>query len=89
MARGKRREAIFMDDDDRRFFLHPLAQACERTGWRVHAWVLMGEPLPSLHRDAGAQSVSRHEGREQRVTPVIEEIAEAELIGRRAGTRSV
>ena len=31
-----------MDDDDRRFFLHTLAQACERTGWRVHAWVLMG-----------------------------------------------
>lgn len=42
MARGNRREAIFHDDDDRRFFLHTLAQACERTGWRVHAWVLMG-----------------------------------------------
>ena len=42
MARGNRREAIFHDDDDRRFFLHTLGQACERTGWRVHAWVLMG-----------------------------------------------
>ncbi|WP_395747051.1 transposase [Prosthecobacter sp.] len=42
MARGNRREAIFHDDDDRRFFLHTLAQACEMTGWRVHAWVLMG-----------------------------------------------
>ena len=42
MARGNRREAIFIDDDDRHFFLHALAQACERTGWRVHAWVLMG-----------------------------------------------
>ena len=42
MARGNRREASFLDDDDRRFFLHTLAQACERTGWRVHAWVLMG-----------------------------------------------
>ncbi|WP_449069385.1 transposase [Prosthecobacter sp.] len=41
MARGNRREAIFHDDDDRRFFLHTLAQACEMTGWRVHAWVLM------------------------------------------------
>jgi putative transposase len=24
------------------FFLHTLGEACERTGWRVHAWVLMG-----------------------------------------------
>ena len=42
MARGNRREAIFPDDDDRRFFLHTLGEACGRTGWRVHAWVLMG-----------------------------------------------
>ncbi len=41
MARGNRREEIFADDDDRRFFLRALAQACERTGWRVHAWTLM------------------------------------------------
>jgi REP element-mobilizing transposase RayT len=41
MARGNRREAIFLDDDDRRFFLHTLGQACDMTGWRVHAWVLM------------------------------------------------
>lgn len=42
MARGNRREDIFHDDDDRRFFLHTLSQACDMTGWRVHAWVLMG-----------------------------------------------
>ncbi len=41
MARGNRREAIFLDDDDRRFFLGTLAEACEMTGWRVFAWVLM------------------------------------------------
>jgi REP element-mobilizing transposase RayT len=41
MARGNRREAIYRDDDDRRFFLKSLAQACEMTGWRIHAWVLM------------------------------------------------
>ena len=41
MARGNRREDIFHDDDDRRFFLHTLGQACKMTGWRVHAWVLM------------------------------------------------
>ncbi len=41
MARGNRRERIFHDDVDRRFFLQTLGEACERTGWRVHAWVLM------------------------------------------------
>lgn len=41
MARGNRREKIFHDDVDRRFFLKALSQACGMTGWRVHAWVLM------------------------------------------------
>jgi len=43
MARGKRREDLFLDDDDQRFFILPLGQACEMTGWRVHAWVLMSK----------------------------------------------
>jgi REP element-mobilizing transposase RayT len=42
MARGNRRETIFHDDDDRRFFLATLSEACAMTGWQVHAWVLMG-----------------------------------------------
>lgn len=41
MARGNRRKAIFKDDDDRRFFLASLSECCEKTGWKVHAWVLM------------------------------------------------
>jgi REP element-mobilizing transposase RayT len=41
MARGNRREAIFIDDDDRRYFLKAVSEACGMTGWRVHAWVLM------------------------------------------------
>ena len=41
MARGNRREDIFFNDDDRRFFLKTLSDACGRTGWKVHAWVLM------------------------------------------------
>jgi putative transposase len=41
MARGNRRERIFHDDADRGFFLQTLGEVCERTGWRVHAWVLM------------------------------------------------
>lgn len=42
MDRGNRSESIFLDDDDRRLFLKTLGQACERTGWRVHSHVLMG-----------------------------------------------
>ena len=41
MARGNRREDIYVDDEDRQFFLGTLAEACEMTGWRVHGWVLM------------------------------------------------
>jgi REP element-mobilizing transposase RayT len=43
MARDNRREDLFLDDDDWRFFIHTLGQACEMTGWRVHAWVLMSK----------------------------------------------
>jgi len=42
MSRGNRREAIFRDDHDGRIFLDTLEEVCERTGWRVHAFVLMG-----------------------------------------------
>jgi len=45
MAHGNRCETIFHDDDDRRFFLTALMEACAMTGWRLHAWVLMGNHL--------------------------------------------
>ena len=38
MARGNRRGKIFLDDDDRRYFLKTLGEACEMTGWAIHAW---------------------------------------------------
>ena len=41
MARGNRRERIFRGEADRLLFYQTLGEACERTGWRVHAWVLM------------------------------------------------
>jgi putative transposase len=41
MSRGNRREAIFKDDRDRERFLRTLEEACEKTGWQVHAWCLM------------------------------------------------
>jgi REP element-mobilizing transposase RayT len=42
MSRGDRREAIFLDDEDRRQFLKTLGEVCERAGWHVHAYCLMG-----------------------------------------------
>jgi len=42
MSRGNRREPVFLDDYDNRIFLDALEEVCARTGWRVHAFVLMG-----------------------------------------------
>lgn len=42
MARGDRKEAIVRDDEDRRTFVRALGQACQRSGFLVHAYVLMG-----------------------------------------------
>src|SRR5215469_5348712 len=41
MSRGDRRERIFLDDVDRQDFIKPLAEACQKTGWQVHAYCLM------------------------------------------------
>lgn len=41
MSRGDRGEAISRDDADREMFLKTLGEACARSGWRVHAYVLM------------------------------------------------
>jgi len=42
MSRGNHQEAVFLDDHDNRIFLDTLAEACGRAGWKVHAFVLMG-----------------------------------------------
>jgi REP element-mobilizing transposase RayT len=41
MNRGDHREPIFLDDIDRLMFLRTLGEACEKTGWQIHALVLM------------------------------------------------
>ena len=42
MARGNHGRAICADDKDRQMWVATLAQAWQRTGWKIHAWVLMG-----------------------------------------------
>jgi hypothetical protein len=58
MARGNHGQSIFKDDKDRHRFIETLAEACEKTGWKVHAFVLMANhyhllittPEPNLRR---------------------------------------
>jgi REP element-mobilizing transposase RayT len=42
MARGNQGRKIYADDGDRQMWLATLVEAWRRTGWRIHAWVLMG-----------------------------------------------
>ena len=41
MARGNQGQSIFGDDKDRQRFLETLGEACGKTGWWIHAYVLM------------------------------------------------
>jgi REP element-mobilizing transposase RayT len=41
LNRGDRREPIFRSDQDRLLFLDTLGEACQKTGWQVHALCLM------------------------------------------------
>lgn len=41
MCRGNNGDDIFFTDDGRRLFLKTLGEACEQTGWVIHAYVLM------------------------------------------------
>jgi putative transposase len=37
IARGKQGQEIFQDDRDRQCFVEMLVEACEKTGWTIHA----------------------------------------------------
>ena len=41
LNRGDRREPIVLDDQDRTRFVETLGECCAKTGWQVHAYVLM------------------------------------------------
>jgi REP element-mobilizing transposase RayT len=41
MNRGDRRELIFMDYADRQRFIETRGEVCAKTGWHVHAYVLV------------------------------------------------
>jgi putative transposase len=58
MARGNRRQSIYRDDRDRLAWLDFLSRACQRTGWRVSGWVLMGNHYHLLVKTPRANLVS-------------------------------
>jgi REP element-mobilizing transposase RayT len=47
-ARGNRRQPIFLDDDDRRWFLRLFAAAVKKYHWTCHAYCLMGNHVHLL-----------------------------------------
>ncbi|MFT3990021.1 MAG: transposase [Luteolibacter sp.] len=58
MARGDGGKAVFETDHDRKAFLSRLGEACASHGWRVHAWVLMGNHFHLLLETPQANLVS-------------------------------
>lgn len=59
MSRGDRVAAIVRNDDDRVLFMGTLGDACARTGWRIHAYVLMGNHYHLLLETPEANLVCR------------------------------
>ena len=59
LDRGDRREAIFRDAADHERFLLTLSEVCGRTGWRVHAFVLMSNHYHLLVETPEANLVDR------------------------------
>lgn len=57
MARGNRREAIFLEEGDCAMMVETLGEACEKSGWEVHAWVLMGNQFHFVIRTPQANLV--------------------------------
>ena len=46
MSRGDHGEAIYVGGEDRNRFVESLGELCKRTGWLIHAYVLMSNHYP-------------------------------------------
>jgi REP element-mobilizing transposase RayT len=65
MARGNQRNRIFASPDggDESLFLETLGECCERSGFRIWAWVLIGRhyhiliETPSANPFAGSRAI--------------------------------
>ena len=59
IVRGNNREPIFFTDEDYRFYLEKLKQACDKHGCDVHAYVLMTNHVHLLMSPHKEQSISK------------------------------
>ena len=50
MGRGNQGKAIYADEEDRRRWLETVGEACEKTGWWIHAYVMMNNHFHLLLR---------------------------------------
>jgi REP element-mobilizing transposase RayT len=57
MARRNQGRDIYADDRDRKLWLEMLGEACEKTGWRIHAWVMMNNHYHLLPKPPEANLV--------------------------------
>lgn len=57
-ARGNQGRRVVADDGDRKMWIATLCEAWRRTGWRVHAWVLMDNHYHWLLETPEAKQVS-------------------------------
>jgi putative transposase len=58
MSRGDQRDDIFLSDVDRHDFIKTLAEACQKTGWQVHAFCLMRNHYHLVLETPGADLVA-------------------------------
>src|ERR1035437_1816616 len=66
MARGNQGRDIYADERDRRLWLETLGEACAKTGWRIHAWVMMNNHYQLLLETPEAM---KGPGKQQRTEP--------------------
>ena len=71
MSRGNRGDSIFLDEKDHRIFIDTLEEACTKTGWLVHAFVLMGNHYHLLLETPEANLVVGHEVAAGDVYPAV------------------
>ena len=62
MALGNPGWDIYADDRDGKLWLETLGEACEKTGWRIHAWVIMNNRGNATRAAGDRASVGQPQG---------------------------
>ncbi len=49
MARANQGREICQGDHDRKLWVDTLGEACGKTGWGIHAWVMINNPIAGVN----------------------------------------